>query len=214
MRLTYRCEILEWNISKAFEISSLGKHPLQFDDGYEYAPGWRFFVNPGISVITCGNIDTNENRFFCDISCKNELGSLADFPRFVANTKRKGGLELWGFNNINFDDKLARANGLMVVSDGDLQPLIRLSAYGSEEWRDQPTGYNYSLWKIAEANGLKEKGALDYTAKYWQQGDYKRVINDSLHNITVTKQIFKLFEAGELIDPNTERKLQAIKVRF
>lgn len=125
--------------------------------------------------------------------------------------RRQDKLEVWGFNNIEFDDKLCQANGLMIHSDGDLLPLIRTSADGSNLYEEQPKGYSYSLGEIAAANRIIKTGTENNAAKLWQDGEYKQVIYCGRKDVAITKRIFKLFEQGRLIDPNTMQQLQMIR---
>lgn len=175
---------------------------------YKYCTGWKDFENMGISVIGTCDITTGELRAFVN-SEWSHLGypSFSEFQKLVYKTQSKGG-SIIGFNSFNFDDNLCHANGIVVRSDYDLLRLVRLAAYGSVNWEDQPPGYNYSLNAIASTNGYAKTGSGDSAPKLWQDGKYQEVIDYCLNDCFITYKLFEKFAKGELIDPNDGKILK------
>ena len=207
MRMIYDCEIIRMIPPRGVEISKISESDAEyfnrFGDGYEYCSGWDDFENMGISVIGMCNIDSLESRAYaneCYFKSENTY-TLADFREDLF--EEFGEAEIWGFNSKNFDDNLCLAYGMEVNSNKDFLEIIRVAAYGSANWKDQPKGYSYSLGAIAQANGLAKTGSGELAPKLWQDGKYQEVINYCLNDCIITAKLINLFEAGKLVDPNT-----------
>lgn len=183
--LIYDCEILKCIPNRdgtRFEV-------------YEYCDGWDDHANMGISVIGCQW--SGESRPFACFSVS----------EFKTVRKQRPGY-LVGFNSRRFDDSLMRANGLYVETDYDLLEEVRIAAYGSPEWEDQPQGFSYALGAIGEANGFPKTGSGALAPQLWQQGKHQEVIDYCLNDARITKALLELGLKGNLIDPNTGQKLQ------
>ncbi len=202
-RLVYDCEISRLiPISETEQIS-----------GYQYCNGWTDFENMGIAVIGICDIDSEE------LVAYTENGILGTRPiNDLVGLLGEFYYQIWGLNSRRFDDKLMMANDLYdLQTDHDLLDLIRLSAFGSTSWRDTPKSYRYDLGAIAQANGMAKSGSGELAPKLWQDGKHQEVIDYCLNDCLVTARLIKLIERGELIDPNTGKKLsicqsQKIKV--
>jgi DEAD/DEAH box helicase domain-containing protein len=118
---------------------------------------------------------------------------------------------IMGFNSKRFDDQLCAANGIKVTTNYDLLEEIRIAAYGSPHWEDQPGGFSYSLGAIASANDLTKTGSGTQAPKLWQQGMKEEVIDYCINDVKITKEIYFLGVRGELIDPNTGANLLIAK---
>lgn len=191
------------------------------DLNYQYCEGWDDYRGMGISVI--GVIDSSDlsGYFFSEEKVDplvfNSMKSidifksfsheyLHSFPDFVREHRAQNFI---GFNNHRFDDEVICANfSINFHGDYDLLKLIRIAAYGSDAHRDQPVGYNYSLAAIASANGYKKTGDCARASKLWQDGDRARVVDYCLNDCYITGKILELAISGELIDPNTNKKLE------
>lgn len=175
---------------------------------YTYCEGWHDHENMGISVI--GAYFRGNYIVFTDAPCTGDFYwySLTNFLPFVQAIQLTGE-KIGGFNNRNFDDKVIRlvANRAF-TSNFDLLQEIRLAAYGSTEWSDQPKGSCYSLDAIAKANGMAKTGHGALAPQQWQDGKYDEVIAYCLNDCRITYDILCLFLKGELVDPNTGKKLQ------
>ena len=179
MILVFDCEIIKMIPAKK------GR-----EQGFEYCQGWQDFKGMGISVIAVCDLDSlfEEVFVFPEVSEIKQLIPVAEF---------------WGFNSKNFDDRLCQAHGLPISSKFDLLEEIRLSAYGSADWRDQPAGFSYSLEAIARANGLAKSGSGELAPKLWQQGSVKEVVDYCLQDARITRQLILKFLDEQLRDPNT-----------
>ena len=181
------------------------------DSQYEYCEGWHDHENMGISVI--GLYDGKTSFVFTN--CPSSAYSN-DFHRYPVDTfvycmdfLRYSGQKIGGFNNWNFDDKVIEsACNIAFISDFDILQQVRIAAYGSPSWKDQPPGYSYTLDAIAKANGYAKSGNGALAPKQWQDGDYGEVIRYCLNDCRITYEIVQLALSGELIDPNTGKKLK------
>jgi hypothetical protein len=113
-----------------------------------------------------------------------------------------------GFNSKGFDDKLLSYNGIEVETTYDLLEEIRYAAYSSRSWEDCPKGHSYKLDTIAQANGMAKSGSGELAPKLWQDGKHQEVIDYCLHDCVITAKLLNLGLNGQLIDPNTNSKLQ------
>ena len=171
-------------------------------EGYDFCEGWSDFPNMGIAVAAwyCSWLDDGHQIGYWadgyDFPLQDMFVSLCDDAIVV------------GFNSINFDDKLMAANGMQVSTRYDLLQEIRLAAYGSPDWEDQPKGYRYSLDAIARANGMAKTGSGELAPKLWQDGQHQSVIDYCKNDVKVSVELLKLGQAGNLVDPNTGKALQ------
>ncbi len=191
--LLYDCEI----------IRCIPPSDGQFNPTLEYCAGWRDFGNMGISVIGAATAHGEPEAYL----------SVEDFmkPLEVAIAQD---LPTVGFNSIGFDDCLLRANNLIIKTDYDLLLEIRMAAFGSYAWQDQPKGYSYSLDSIARANGLAKTGKGDLAPVLWQRGEKQAVIDYCLNDVRITRALLELGLAGNLIDPNTGERLKLKPLPF
>lgn len=191
-RVVYDCEIIKMVPKRFYDTL----------EDYEYCNGWNDFDNMGIAVIGICDIDSEELVAFTEGSILNTR-PIDDLVELLGEFNYK----IWGFNSLNFDDKLCRANGLDIHTDHDLLCQVRLAAFGSANWEDQPYGFSYSLDAIAQANGMAKSGSGELAPKLWQDGKHQEVVEYCLNDCLVTARLIKLFESGSLIDPNTGEKL-------
>lgn len=191
------------------------------DPNYEYCEDWGDYRGMGISVIGVVDSSNLSGYFFSekkldplvfsnmksiDIFANFSHEYLSSFPDFVVEHRAENFI---GFNNHRFDDNVICSNFPITFSgDYDLLKLIRVAAYGSDSHRDQPVGHTYSLAAIASANGFRKTGDCARASKLWQDGDRAQVIDYCLNDCYVTDKILGLASLGELLDPNTGRKLK------
>lgn len=202
MNLIYDCEIIRCIPPKGISIleTDPSKYPTRFGDGFQYCSGWSDFENMGISVIAVADLFSEYSEVFSlDISNPDPIPPVG-FSKlqnlFVEN-------KIMGFNSRNFDDKLCYAHGLNVQTSLDLLEEVRIAAYGSPSWEDQPQGFSYSLNAIAQSNGLSKTGHGELAPKLWQEGKREEVSNYCLNDVLITKELLLKFLEGTLIDPNT-----------
>jgi len=185
------------------------------ESGYLCAEGWRDFDNLGISVIGVAMLGSNEVKCFVNPLWASTLNypDFGEFQKLVYKCSSKGN-KIVGFNSVSFDDLLCFHNGILVNTNYDLLQRIRLSAYGSIEFYDQPKGYSYSLDAIASANGLKKTGHGANAPKQWQNKKYLNVIQYCINDAIVTRDLMVRYEKGQLVDPNNGNILKPINTSF
>jgi DEAD/DEAH box helicase domain-containing protein len=176
----------------------------------EYCGGWADFDGMGISVIGCCWIQIDGGG---RVSLIDPMALIADkygLAKFASMVSYADGIV--GFNSCRFDDQLMGANGVPVSTTYDLLEEVRISSYGSADYRDCPKGNSYSLGKIAAANGLAKTGDGANAAIQWQQGLHDEVIEYCKNDVAITAKLFRLGLTGTLKDPNTGQLLQLAEV--
>jgi len=171
-RLTYDCEIL--------------------NDPTVY--GWRNYKALGITVIGCHAdwLDSPLIAFDCRSS-----QYLSEFQALVREAD-----QIIGFNSISFDDELCRAHGVDIFTDIDLLCEIRLLSGQPAFYTPGLTRGGYSLGATCEANGLGQKSGHGAEAPLqWQGGEHQSVIDYCLHDVSLTRGLFDLWNGGEIVDP-------------
>ncbi|NEQ45596.1 MAG: hypothetical protein F6K00_19455 [Leptolyngbya sp. SIOISBB] len=186
--LIYDCEIIK---------CIPDRDGTRFDD-YEYCDGWSDHANMGISCV--GFAASNGDVCVCRWD---DPGDKAWGLSLLNNADI-----IVGFNSRRFDDALMAANGVAVSTAYDLLEQVRIAAYDSPDWEDQPPGCSYALGAIGEANGFPKTGSGVLAPQLWQQGKHQEVIDYCLNDVKITKALLDLGLKGELIDPNTSQKLQ------
>ena len=160
----------------------------------KHCKGWKDFEGMGVS---CVGFALGRQTPRCEEWPSRAFHDLATDPEY----------RLVGFNSRGFDDSLLKANGLAVESL-DFLDMIRMSAFGSTDWRDQPHGYSYSLDKMAKANltyGKSGEGQL--ATVLWQEGRKAEVMAYCANDVALLQALFFRFIEGDLIDPNTGHRL-------
>lgn len=166
--------------------------------GLQYCDGWGDHSHMGISVI--GTVDgAGITQAFLEPSTG---WKDSPFQSFIDAAKQEGKI-IVGFNSLSFDDNFCKANGINISTDFDLLREVRIAAYGTPEWADQPKGSNYSLAAITAANGAKKTGHGATAPELWQAGKRQEVIDYCINDCLITRQMLELFLRGQLIDPNT-----------
>lgn len=201
--IVYDCEVICCVSPKNGELDIL-------DSNYQYANGWTDYENLGISVIGVIYLDSEKTEVFVNSQWENlKFPNFSDFQQLIYNIQKNDGI-IAGFNSISFDDRLCRANGIAIATNFDLLQEVRVAAYGSTEWSDQPEDYSYSLDAITRANGYCKTGHGASAAKQWQDKYYFEVIDYCINDCRITKRMIELFNRGELIDPNNGRILKPV----
>ncbi|BAQ63953.1 hypothetical protein GM3709_718 [Geminocystis sp. NIES-3709] len=112
---------------------------------------------------------------------------------------------LIGFNSLNFDDKLMKANGLIVDTDFDLLAEIREA---SGQPRHEVTKGGYNLQNLAITNlGKGKTGNGELAPKLWQEGKHQKVINYCLNDVKLLRSLYFRFINGLLRDPYSQKLL-------
>lgn len=207
MNLIYDCEIIRCIPSKGVRMieEDSSKWLSRFGDGLEYCSGWDDFENMGISVVGLADLNSGYSEIFI-------LNILNPDPIPPAGFSKLQSLflenKILGFNSRNFDDNLCKAHGLSIQTSFDLLEEVRIAAYGSPSWEDQPPGFRYNLDAIARANGLAKTGHGELAPKLWQEGKREEVADYCLNDVAITKGLLLKFLDGNLIDPNTGNLLK------
>lgn len=160
----------------------------------EVCAGWRDFANMGISCVGYAvELDPAYAESWPD-------------PNFV-EMALSGDYQLIGFNSRSFDDRLLAAHGLEVTSV-DLLEMVKLAAYGSTSWQDQPPGYSYKLDALAEANlDFHKTGHGALAPILWQLGKQQEVLDYCANDVAILQALFFKFIGDGLIDPNNGDRL-------
>lgn len=185
--LIYDCEIVKAVPSKKEAVIP----------GIEYCEGWNDHAGMGISVICA--YDYVERRF--RVFTKENWSGFADL------LERSD--VLVGFNNIGFDNKLIRANGVTPNgSEWERKSYDILAemweASGLSRTFQYPTHAGFSLDNTAMLNLREGKtgngGAM--APVEWQRGNVGMVIDYCLQDIRLTKGLFdRIISNGGLRSP-------------
>lgn len=167
--VVYDCEIVKCIPSANKDLQSK----------YEYCEGWSDFAGMGISCVGVFTNWNGEYRVFSSDSSELKQIFQKDWL-FV------------GFNNINFDNNLLRANGFDVDDDKCFDILRYIwNADGLGNEFDASTHQNYGLDAVAKSNGFGGKSGSGAKApQLWQDGKFCEVIDYCLHDVALTWQIY------------------------
>ena len=156
--------------------------------GIRYAKGWDDYAGVGISVIGVYSYRTNRYRAYLK----------KDFAEFWVIAKQH---RLVSFNGIEFDDRVCRANNLILHTDYD----ILHETYAAVGLDPFPYSYDsaykgYGLDSLAQANGLGGKTGHGAKAPIlWQQGKKQEVIDYCLNDVKLTKGLFDLIRETSVL---------------
>lgn len=189
----YDCEIVK-------AISSKNEEMLQ---GIEYCKGWQDHENMGLSVV-CG-YDYNTMRF--RVFMKDNFGELQ-----MIFEHQNG--PFVGFNNIGFDNKLLRANGIE-INDSKCYDILKeiWVANGLGPEFEYPSHIGYGLDAVLNVNfpGIKKSGHGALAPVQWQRKQYAQVVDYCLEDIRLTKKVLdKILTSGKLVDPVSKEKILII----
>ncbi len=186
-KLFYDCEI----------INCIPSHYERSDPNYKYCDGWRDFENMGVSVI---GIYLSWMESY-QIIPGTQLG---EFQLLVEEAE-----EIIGFNSINFDDNLLKANGVTIETTYDLLCETRIAAGMPPHFVKGLTRGGYSLNALAEANlGEVKTGSGELAPKLWQDGQFKEVADYCLNDVRLLVKLY--MRRSGLKDP-TNGKLLKLK---
>jgi hypothetical protein len=170
--------------------------------GYNYCDGWQDFLNMGISCICAYDYMEDCYRiFFSD--------NMRDF-QILARSRE----HVIGFNSVSFDDNLCRANGIIDFdTDYDLLCEVRIASGQPPHYIPNITRGGYSLGAIAETNlGVSKSGSGELAPKLWQQGKIGAVVDYCLRDVQLTKRLFDMAQADQLVDPTNGQPLKLRKL--
>jgi hypothetical protein len=178
-------------------------------DGILYCDSWVDYKGMGISVISnkFNSLATECDNSALDFYCKTTIIEL-----------HVGDICIVGFNSKSFDDKVCNANipdsekeiigDNPIKTDYDLLEQIRIAAGFQAHFQSVPKGCSYKLDALAKANNMAKTGSGELAPIMWQQGDKDGVRAYCAMDVEITSGILDLGLAGELVDPNTGKKLQ------
>ncbi len=176
-------------------IKSIPSRNEPNDPSLEYCKGWHDHTGMGISVI--GAYDTEDKRYHIFLE-----DNFDEFQRRLDATDIAV-----GFNNISFDDKLYRANGITLATEKSYDILVEI-------WRGLglPLVFNFqshgglkaSLNNVCKAQGLRVKtGSGAFAPVDWQRGNRGTVIDYCLNDVAMTLDLMKVIVTkGEILHPN------------
>lgn len=182
-------------------------------EGIEYCDGWHDHEKMGISCICAYDYRQDRFRVFCD-------DNIAEFVALACDTDL-----LVGFNNIGFDNKVIRANGLFDVTS-NVEGKIDFDAKSYDILREiwagaglgpnfrYPSHAGYGLDNVVRCNfpdaaktGHGAVAPVDY-----QRGNWGNLIDYCLADIWLTKKLLDLImDKGEILNPVGEGVLKIRK---
>ena len=130
--IVYNCEI-----KKAIRDSRGG----YIQPGIEYCAGWHDFENMGISCTCAYETAQHRYRVFCD-------DNMRDFQSLIDRADT-----LIGFNNIAFDNRMLRANGIEIKDQKCYDILAEIwEAAGLTRYFQYPSHIGYGLDEMIRVN--------------------------------------------------------------
>lgn len=165
--------------------------------GIEYVPeigGKAFQMHDalGISVIGAYDFEADQYRVFTE-------SSFDEFEALVAQHNI-----IVGFNSIQFDNAVCRANGIDVPDElsYDILREMWLSEGLGTQFHFRTHG-GFGLDKTAEVNfGLRKTGHGALAPVWWQRGEIGRVVDYCLEDVRLTKMLLdRIIEQRWLLHP-------------
>jgi len=168
------------------------KNPQDEFFGMDYCEGWHDHKGMGISVICAYDCLMETYRVFCEDNWHGLLPLLNERAVLV------------GFNNINFDNKVLRANNIPVDDEkcfDILREIWKADGLGPEYETHSHNGY--SLDDCARANfGFRKSGNGALTPIHWQEKKIGSVIDYCLRDVFLTKRLYdKITNLGKIKHP-------------
>lgn len=158
-------------------------------EGIEYCAGWGDHANMGISVLCAYDYAEQRYRVFC-------ADNLKEFAALCASR-----YPLVGFNNLDFDNRVLAAAGVMIEPDccydilGEIWRALGRRVRGYRLDDCAPAALGPSAVKSGD-------GAL--APVLWQQSNAGTVIDYCLNDVRLTKGLFdRVIEDGGITDPHT-----------
>jgi hypothetical protein len=188
--IVYDCEIV-----KAIPPADINQQM----NGIKYCAGWRDFDNMGISVI-CAYDNVSERYRVFDGKHLSEFQKLVDQADLII-----------GFNNLAFDNRLCRANGVNIPDEKCFDILVKIwEAAGLGPEYKYPSHSGFSLDACVKANfpGEAKTGHGEQAPIQWQRGEIGAVVDYCLHDVKLTEMLFTEMRInGAIVNPNNGRLL-------
>ena len=176
--------------------------------GIKYCDGWQDHVNMGVSCICAYDYTTDRYRTFFEDNMDEFSVLIYDQDRVV------------GFNNIEFDNKVIAANGIVD------EQLINSKSYDilRQIWTacdlgpkfEYPSHIGYGLDAVVKANGLAggKTGHGAIAPVDYQEGKYGSLVDYCLADVWLTKKVLdKIIRTGTLISPKDGKTLRLVRPR-
>jgi hypothetical protein len=159
--------------------------------GVTYCEGWGDHANMGISVMCAYDSKDNAFRVFGQ-------DNLAEFNNIIQDSL------MVGFNNLNFDNKVLKANGIEMPGGDQHYDILQ------EIWAAAGSRGGYGLDAMARANLNEGKSGNGATAPIlWQRGSYARVADYCIRDVILTLKLFRILrEKASLVDPKSFGEIQ------
>ncbi len=163
----------------------LGKNEVKEPD-IEYCNGWNDHENMGISVIgTYQSWDGRYRSFFED--------NKDEFFKSIEEADL-----LVGFNNIAFDNAVIRACWGDIDDSKCYDLLVEIwAAAGLGPKFVYATHAGYGLDAMACTNlGVRKSGFGGNAPKWFQRGEYGKLVDYNLNDVVLTRRLFTLAATG------------------
>lgn len=174
--------------------------------GIEYCSGWDDHKNMGISVVCAYDYRINKMLAFSDdIPLGVVDGTISDFQDILfANDI------VVGFNNINFDDVVCRANGVSILESSSYDILRAIwFASGLSPKFNRLTHSGFGLDAVAKANGevVGKTGDGAMAPIWFQRGEFEKLVDYCKQDVALTKTILDKIMDGGIVHPRTGKLL-------
>lgn len=186
-------------------IKAIRNKKEQKIDGIEYCAGWDDHANMGISVIGVYDYGSERYRVFC----KDNMG---EFEKLC----QKHGT-LVSFNGIGFDNKLLKANGIILPEEKCYDILQQIWIGDNlEPMFEYPSHIGYGLDKVCSVNlGVKKTGNGALAPVEWQRGEIGKVIDYCLNDVKISKELLDyIILWGRIRSPKNESEIIKVKKPF
>lgn len=155
---------------------------------FQYCAGWTDYENMGISLIGAWLSWDNSIRIYPQsaFDCFQKAVNQADL--------------IVGFNSLNFDDNLCKANNITIETDYDLLAEVWAAAGMPRCYTRGSTRPGYKLENLAQTNlGKGKSGSGELAPVLWQSGEQWSVVDYLVDDVLITKKLFD--KRSHLIDP-------------
>lgn len=166
---------------------------------YEYCAGFDDFENMGMAICTVWDMKTNSPLVFFD--SEEDLDDLQDLI--------KDRETIVGYNNVKFDNKLIKAQGIEMKPSFDLLRALWRQAGLDPNNFNKDTHKGYGLDALSAMNsGHKKTGRGADAPRLWQKGKLGEVIRYGMNDVMLLRSVFMRAMNGTLLHPITGENVQ------
>ncbi len=180
-------------------IRCIESKQLPRQEGLDFCGGWSDHAGMGVAVLTCYDYFDDRYRVFMD-------DNLSEFALLLANRE-----VLVGFNNINFDNKVIVADGIIMPVKMKQFDILRevWAGVGLNPDKFSQAHGGFGLDELARVNFDRGKtGHGELAPVQWQHKQYGTVTDYCLQDTALTRMLLdRILERGSLLSPKTNREI-------